>query len=452
MYDLIVLGGGPAGGPASEKAAEEGLKTLLIEERHLGGVCLNEGCIPSKQLLYCAQLYHHAKDSESYGVKAQSVTFDFAAAMARKNKLIERLRKAQESSKKKRHVEIAFGHGDIMPEQNGLFRVKVADQVHEGQRLLICTGSEAIRIPIPGGDQKFVYTNREMLDIDFIPQKLVIIGGGVIGLEFATLFSEIGSQVTIIEMLPGIAGTLDSEIRTLLQKELEKKGVVIKLNARVTAVGDHTVEFEDADKSKQSVPADIVLMSVGRKPNVRNIGLENLSVALERGAIKTDLQGRTSVPNCYAAGDVNGKVMLAHTATREAEVVVDTIKGHKNAVRYETIPSVIYTHPEVASIGLTKEQAQEKGREVIVANLPMVFSGRYMAEVDNGRGMVKAVIDKEFGTILGMHMIGAQCSEMIHGATIMVESELRVKDVRDIVFPHPTVAEVMRDAIAGVKL
>jgi dihydrolipoamide dehydrogenase len=452
MYDLIVIGGGPAGGPGAEKAAREGYKTLLIEERHLGGVCLNEGCIPSKQLLYCAKLYHHAKDSESYGVKAQDVTFDLATAMARKNKLIERLRKASESSKKRHHVDVVFAHGEVMPMQGDAFHVKAGDQVHEGKRLMLCTGSEAIRPPIPGADRQFVFTNREMLDINFIPQKLVIIGGGIIGLEFATFFSEVGSQVTVIEMLPNIAGNLDAEIRAILQKDLEKKGVAFTLNAKVTAVEDHAVRYEEAGSPAQSVPADIVLMSVGRRPVTKNIGLENLHVELDRGAVKTDLSCRTNVASVFAAGDINGKVMLAHTATREAEVAVDTMLGHKSAVRYDTIPSVIYTHPEVATVGLTKEQAVEKGYDAVTGVLPMTFSGRYMAENDSGRGIVKVVAEKQFGTILGVHMIGAECSEMIHGAAVMIEAELRVADVRDIVFAHPTTAEVMKDAIMEIKL
>jgi len=452
MYDVIIIGGGPAGGDASHVAVEEGLKPLLIEKRHLGGVCLNEGCIPSKTLLNCAKHYSHAKDSADFGVTAEKVSFSIEKAMERKEKIINTLRKGTEGTKKRLKIPVVKGEAKILPPKGDVFQVQVGDDIHEGKRLLICTGSEAIRPPIPGADQDFVHTNREILSIGFVPEKLVIIGGGVIGLEFATFFSEIGTEVTVIEMLPAIAGTLDNDVRKVLQRSLEKKGVTFKLEAKVTGIGKNTVTYETKDGKTNECPADIVLMSVGRKPVTEGIGLENVNVATQRGAIIVDERLRTNVPNIWAAGDVNGKMMLAHTANREVDIAVGDMVGKKGFVNYETIPNVIYTHPEVAAVGLTKEQAEQKGIEAVESTMQMTFNGRYLAETNGERGICKAVVDKKYGTLIGMHMIGNNCSEMIHAATIMIEMEMRIQDVKDVVFPHPCVSEIMKDTIVGIHL
>lgn len=451
-YDLMIIGGGPGGGDASMVAARAGLKTILFEKAHLGGVCLNEGCIPSKTLLNCAKRYSHAKDSEAYGVTAENVTFDLSVAMARKQKIIETLRRGSEGSKKRLKIPVVFDKAEILGSENGVIKVKAGGEVHEGKRLLIATGSEAIRPPIPGADQEFVYTNREMLSADAIPGKLVIVGGGVIGLEFATFFSEIGSDVTVIEMLPTIAGPLDADVRKVIEGALKKKGVTIHTSAKVTAIGDRKVTFEDKEGAAQDIDADIVLLSVGRRPVTQGIGLEALGVMVERGAIKVDDRGRTNVPNVWAAGDVNGRSMLAHTANREVHVCIQDMLGKPAHIRYENIPSVIYTHPEVATVGLTAEQAKERGYDIAENRMPLTYNGRYLAETNGERGIIKVVVDKQYGTVLGVHMAGGSCSEMIHGAGVIVESELRVADVRDIVFPHPTVAEMIKDCIAEIEL
>jgi dihydrolipoamide dehydrogenase len=350
------------------------------------------------------------------------------------------------------NIPVLFEEANVLPVENGLFKVKTASGIHEAKRLLICTGSEAIRPPIPGADQPFVMTNREILSIDHVPEKLVIIGGGVIGLEFATFFSEVGSAVTVIEMLPTIAGTLDDDCRKILKQALERKGVEFKLEAKVTAIGDKNVTYQSNAGVSETISADTVLLSVGRRPNTAGFGLENLHVQMERGAIVTDERMRTNIPNVWAAGDVNGKSMLAHTASREAEVAIQDMAGERNRVRYETIPGVIYTHPEVASVGLTLAQAKAGGFDAIESSMQLTYNGRYLAETENERGIIKAVVDRNLGTLLGVHMIGGECSEMIHGAVIMIEAELRVKDVADLVFAHPTVAEIIKDVVGEIKL
>jgi dihydrolipoamide dehydrogenase len=446
MYDLIVLGAGPAGYLAAERAGAAGLNTVLIEKGHLGGVCLNEGCIPSKTLLYSAKLYDQAKHSQSFGVAASNVTFDLSAVMARKERIIDTQRKGIASALKRHRIAVEAGEGTILQKQGQALRVQVNDRTFEGERLLVCAGSEAIRPPIPGGDQPFVYTNREILSVKSIPGSLVVVGGGVIGLEIATFFAEVGSRVTVVELLPAVGGPLDSEIAGILQKEMEKKGIAFKLQAKVSTIGDHAVTY-DVNGVQESSAADIVLMSVGRRPVTGAIGLENIGVFVDKGAIRTDERGRTNVPGVWAAGDVNGVSMLAHTAYREAEVCVNDMLGKKDRMRYSSVPAVIYTHPEVATVGLTVAEAEKRGLAVVGAKLPLSYSGRYCAENEGGRGMCKVVVDKKYGTLLGVHMIGGLCSEMIFGAAAMVESELRVEDIKEIVFPHPTVSEIIKDTL-----
>lgn len=451
MYDLIVLGGGPAGYLAGERAGAAGLKTVVVEKKHLGGVCLNEGCIPSKTLLNCARIYGEAQHSKAFGVTASDVQFDIGAVMSRKTKVVQALRKGVAATLKKLKVEVVQGNGRIAGKKGDAFVVDVDGDKLEGKRLLICTGSEAIRIPIPGYDLPYVYTNREILDIDKVPESLTVIGGGVIGLEFATFFSEIGTNVTVVEMLPSVGGPIDPDIASVLRKELERKGVTFHLQAKVTSVKGNAVEFEK-DGSSQAVPSEVVLMSVGRRPVTRSIGLETINVHTENNAIAVDDRGRTNVPNVWAAGDVNGKSLFAHTAYREAEVCVSDMTGAPARMRYNAVPAVIYTHPEAASVGMTQAEAEKKGYEVSVTKLPMSYSGRYLAENEAGRGICKIIVEKNYRTLLGVHMVGGPCSEIIYGAGTMIETELRVDDIKEVVFPHPTVGEILREAIWHAKV
>ncbi len=446
MYDLIVLGGGPAGYLACERAGHAGLKVLLIEKRSLGGVCLNEGCIPSKALLHSAKVFDYAKHSQDYGVKVEGASIDHKAVVERKNKVVKTLVSGVTALMKANKVTVVSGEGVI----TGKNSVKVGDTTYEGQKILICTGSEPVIPPIKGIKEGIgsglVLTNREILDLQEIPKSLVIIGGGVIGLEMASYFNSVGSKVTVIEMLPSIAGPTDKEISSILLKNYIDKGVEFKLNSKVVEVTADSVVYE-ADGKTQSVPADKVLLSIGRRASTKDIGLEAVGVYCERGAIVTDRTMQTNIANIYAAGDVNGKSMLAHTAYREAEVAVNNILGKKDVMRYNAIPSVIYTTPEVASVGETQETAKEKGLDVEIISQQMMYSGRYVAENLFGDGICKIIIDKKRRTILGVHLIGNYASEIIYGAALMVETEMRVSDVKELVFPHPTVCEIIRETI-----
>lgn len=446
MYDLIIIGGGPAGYHAAERAGENGLKTLLIEKANVGGVCLNEGCIPSKTLLKSSKLYTSFKNSEVFGVTAGDVKFDLSVAMARKEKVIDTLKKGILFSLKKCDVELIEGYAKVTGKEDGLFTVEVAQDKFEGSNLLICTGSEPVKPPIPGADKDIVVYNREILSLNKIPENLVVVGGGVIGLELATFYAECGSNVTVIEMLDFIGGAMDSEMSKMLAQTLKKKKISIKTGSKVKEIKDASVVYEFKGKDVE-IDADVVLMSIGRKASIFGIGLDELGVEMENGAVKTNAQCETNIKRLFAAGDVNGKLMLAHTAYREADVAINTILGKKDSMRYDTIPSVVYTHPEAASVGLTKEQADAKGLDVTEAKLPMTFNGRYLAEVDKGRGFCKVIINNNTETIVGAQMVGEGSSELIFGAAILMENKTKIEDIEKIVFPHPSLSEMLKDTI-----
>ncbi len=449
-YDLIILGGGPAGYNASERAAQGGLKTLVIEGNALGGVCLNEGCIPTKTLLYSAKIYDYAKHSADYGVKFEGATIDHNFVIDRKNKVVKMLTGGVGATLKAMGVEVVKAFGKITGRTAEGFTVEADGKEYVGKRLLVCTGSTAAVPPIPGLREAvasgFGMTNHEILDLREVPKQLAVIGGGVIGLEMASYFNSIGSEVTVIEMLDHIGGPTDKDIAKILQKNYTKRGIKFLLGAKVTSVGTDCVNYE-LDGKEESVKCDRVLVSIGRRAQTANVGLESIGVLMERGAIVTNARCQTNVSGVWAAGDVNGKSMLAHTAYREGEVAVNDMLGKRDSVNYDSIPSAIYTNPEVASVGLTEEAAKAKGLDVITKSVTLKMSGRYIAENEGGDGIVKLVVGKEHKNILGISMIGTYAAEIIYGCAIMVEKEMRPADVQKFVFPHPTVCEVIREAM-----
>ncbi len=450
MYDLIILGGGPAGYNAAERAGHAGLKTLVIEERALGGVCLNEGCIPTKTLLYSAKIYDYAKHGKDYGVTFGSAQIDHAFVVNRKNGVVKQLVAGVGAKLKKSGVEVVKASAVIKERTAEGFTVTADGKEYVGKQLLIATGSSPALPPIDGLKESlcdgFALTNREVLDLPAIPKAIVVVGGGVIGLEMASYFNSVGSKVYVVEMLDHIAGPVDREISKLLQKDYASRGVEFILGARVTSIKNKTVTYEKDGKSVE-IFADYALVSIGRRPRTAGIGCENIGLKLERGAIVTNEQGKTNVPGVWAAGDVNGKSMLGHTAYREGEVCINNILGKKDRVNYASIPSVIYTNPEVASVGETTESAKEKGLDVNVQTVTLKYSGRYIAENEHGYGILKVITDKKHKNIVGLHMIGSYASEIIYGAAMMVETEMRVEDIQKLVFPHPTVCEVIRESM-----
>ncbi len=450
MYDLIILGGGPGGYNAAERAGHAGLKTLVIEERALGGVCLNEGCIPTKTLLYSAKIYDYAKHGKDYGVSFGSAEFDHAFVVNRKNNVVKQLVAGVGAKLKKSGVEVVNATGVIKERGADGFVVTADGKDYVGKQLLIATGSSPALPPIDGlADslkEGFALTNREVLDLPAIPKTIVVVGGGVIGLEMASYFNSVGAKVYVVEMLDHIAGPVDREISKLLQKDYASRGVEFILGAKVTSIKNKTVSYEKDGKITE-IAADYALVSIGRRPRTAGIGCESIGLKLERGAIVTNEYGKTNVPGVWAAGDVNGKSMLAHTAYREGEVCINNILGKKDRINYHSIPSVIYTNPEVASVGETTETAKEKGLDVDIKTVTLKYSGRYIAENEQGYGILKVITDKKHKNIVGLSMIGSYASEIIYGAAMMVETEMRVEDIQKLVFPHPTVCEVIRESM-----
>ncbi|MCL2703852.1 MAG: dihydrolipoyl dehydrogenase [Defluviitaleaceae bacterium] len=448
-YELIIIGGGPAGYLAAERAAQGGMNVLLFEKRKLGGVCLNEGCMPTKTLLHSAKLYYQALNGKAYGVSAESVSFDHGSVVSRKNKVVKTLVSGVTAKMKGHKISVINETAVIAGKSNGVFAVNAGNDTYEARLLLVAAGSEAVIPPIPGLKEGlssgFVMTSREILDTEHLPQKLAIIGGGVIGLEMAAYFATAGSKVTVIEMLDKIAGYTDGEISAMLQNELAAKGIDFRLGCKVVKIGEKTVEYEK--DGVHTVEADAVLLSIGRKASAAELGLENIGVYTERGAIVTDNNLRTNVPGCYAAGDVNGKSMLAHTAYREAEAAVNHMLGKRDSMRYDAIPAVIYTSPEVSGVGETEESAREKGLNYSVKKLSMRYSGRFIAETDHADGLCKLLLETGSNRLIGAHLIGNYASEIIYGAAMMIESRWPADDLKEIVFPHPTVSEIIKETL-----
>ena len=449
-YDLIVLGGGPAGYLASERAAHAGMKVACIEKSGLGGVCLNEGCIPTKTLLYSAKNYDNALHGDKYGVYAEGVRLDHNKVIDRKQKVIKTLVAGVKAALKQNGAEVIMGDGVIRGRNDEGFLIEVNGETVVGRQLLIATGSSPAVPPVEGLreglDSGFVMTSREALDLREIPESLTVIGGGVIGLEMACYYASAGSRVTVVEMLDHIAGQNDIELVKLLQKGLEKRGMKFLLSTRVTKITDNSVICEK-DGEQTELECGKVLLSIGRRANTAGIGLENIGVLLERGAVVTDEFMRTNVDGVYAAGDVNGKSMLAHTAYREAEVAVNNMLGKADKMLYNAIPGIIYTNPELSSVGETEATAQAKGMDVEVIKLPMRFSGRYLAENEGGDGIFKLIVNRETKTVVGAQALSNYSSEFIVTVGTFIEAGLTVDQVKKIVFPHPTVGEIIREAV-----
>ena len=452
MYDLAIIGGGPGGYVAAGRAGEAGLKVVLFEKKELGGVCLNEGCIPTKTLLYSAKVYDYANHADKYGVNVEGSSIDFGAIFKRKTKVVKKLVGGIKVQMRNAGVEVVAASALIKGKSAEGFEIEADENIFEARNILICTGSEAAVPPIPGlreGLGTTVVTNREILALEQQPESLVVIGGGVIGMEFASFFNSIGTKVTVVEMLPKILGPLDDEISAMLQAQYQKKGVEFHLSCKVVAVEGNEVVYEDPEGNTCRAAGDRILVSVGRRANFQGIGLENIGVELALNpagrpyGIKVDDRMQTNVPGVYAAGDITGFSMLAHTASREGEVAVNNILGKEDHMRYNAIPGVVYTNPEVAGVGLTEAEAPD----ALVLKLPMAFSGRFVAENERGEGICKVIVDKDSHKVLGVHMLGNPCSEIIQSGCIAIEQGMTVEQLKEVVFPHPTVSEILKETV-----
>ncbi|MDR3070891.1 MAG: dihydrolipoyl dehydrogenase [Propionibacteriaceae bacterium] len=453
-YDVIVIGAGPGGYLAAERLGHAKKKVLLAERQALGGTCLNIGCIPTKSLLNSAKLYAHAKDAARFGVDAPGASFDWTRVQAWKTEVVNTLVGGVEQAEKRAGVEVVNAHANLV----GPGVVEVNGVQKTAEHVIIATGSAPVIPPIPGvASNPAVVDSTGLLAVAEVPQRLAVIGGGVIGVEFASLFAAFGTQVEIIEMLPEILPFADKDIAKRIR--LGMKNVTFRLGCKVEGVQGTTVIYTDAKGGQRHADADLVLMAVGRRPVVDGWGAETAGLAVSPRGVEVDDTMRANLPNVWALGDVTGRSLLAHGAYRMAEVAVANILDPQGAAaagqvfRAESIPWAVYSIPEAAGVGLTEAQAKEQGLDVVTATVPLVLSGRFVAE--NGLktpGSVKIIAERDSGVIRGIHMLGPYAPETIWGAATVLETELTVADLRQIVFPHPTVSEGIREAAWAVKL
>lgn len=445
-YDVAIIGGGPAGYTAAEKAAKGGLSTVLFEKNALGGVCLNEGCVPTKTLLYSAKTYDQIKHASKYAVSAENPSFDYPKIIARKNKVVKKLTAGIRMKMKESGVEVITGEAMIQGKTDeGNILIQCTEQVYEAKNLLVCTGSESVIPPIPGVNETEYWTSREALQSKELPASLIIIGGGVIGMEFASFFNSMGTEVQVVEMLDKILGPMDKELSDMLQAEYAKRGVKFYLGHKVTGIHGQEVTVEK-DGESFTLHGEKVLLSVGRRPVTKGFGLETLALEPYRNGIKVNEYMQTSLPNVYACGDITAFSLLAHTAVSEAEVAIDHILGKARAMSYKAIPGVVYTNPEIAGVGKTEEELQASGIPYQVKKIPMAFSGRFVAENEMGNGVCKLILAED-GTLIGAHLLGNPASELIVIAGMAIEKGMKAEEIKSFVFPHPTVGEIIKEAL-----
>ena len=443
-YFLAIIGGGPAGYTAAEKASKAGKDVVLFEQNALGGTCLNVGCIPTKSLLYGAKQYFNATHAQKYGVTAENVAFDFGAMQKRKTIVVRKLVAGIKQRLNNEHCTVVSGKAVVISHQPSVVSLQCNGETYEAENLMICTGSTNFVPPIPGiKDNPAVWDSTDALAAAELPKSIIIVGGGVIGMEFATLYHELGVPVTVIEAMPTILPNLDPEVVQILLEKYKKASINILTSTKVESLDGGKVTANG-----KVYEAEKVLVSVGRRANL--LGLEALDdIELERGAIKVDEFCKTNLPNVYACGDVTGKIMLAHVASRQAEVAVGRMLKEipLQRIAYNAIPSVVYTNPEIASVGITEAQAESMSIPVEVKKLPMTFSGRFMAENEGETGLCKMIVDAKNHSVLGVHCIGNPCSEFISAASFAVRNGYTVPEFRQVVFPHPTVSEILHEIL-----
>jgi len=443
MYDIIIIGAGPGGYVAAERAAGLGKTVLIVEKEYLGGVCLNRGCIPTKTLLNSTKLYKQAKSSAPYGVHAGDVSFNWTRAMSWKNEVVKTQRNGVSFLMKENNVEVLIGTAELLEGK----RISVNGIIYEGDNIIISTGSIPFIPPVPGCDESNVITSDEILDLEKLPESITVIGGGVIGMEFASLFSNLGIRVDVIEMMDEIIPMMDKDHTRIMRREMNE--INFHLSSQLLKIGGNKLIYQ-FDGNEETLEAEIVLMAVGRRPNTA--GLEKSGLDINKGKIVVNDKMQTNLPGIYAVGDVTGLSMLAHSASRMGEVAVNNICGMQDRMRYNAIPWVVYTNPEAAGCGMTESEALTSGRKVKTASVLMKHNGRFMAEHGiTAAGSCKVVVDAESGILLGVHLIGGISSELVAGAAAMIESELRVNEIKQIIFPHPSLSEVIRDAVWGME-
>jgi dihydrolipoamide dehydrogenase len=451
--NLVILGGGPGGYVAAIKAAQSGIDVTIVEKEYFGGTCLNVGCIPTKVLLNTVDIYHMlVQDSSEFGINYDNLTVDWNALQKRKTKVVKTLVGGVESLLLSNKVEICFGKGTFISRNN--MEVEHPDgnkEVISFDKAIIATGSVPVILPIPGIDGENIITSNEVLSLDALPESICIVGGGVIGSEFASIFSRLGVKVTIVEMLPWIIGNMDRDIVRYLDDELKKLGVEILVGTKVEkfeSSGKHVNISVTSKDGERIVESEKVLLSIGRKPVVKDIGLETIGVEVDR-AIVVNENMETSVENIYAVGDCNGGVMLAHVASAQGVVAVESMLKKKSKTDFRTVPYCVYTKPELASVGMTERQAKESGRSYSVGCFPLMGNGKSLI-LGETEGLVKYIADSSTGEIIGMHIAGPKATELIVEGALAIRLEATVDEILSTIHGHPTVAESIHEAAHAV--
>jgi dihydrolipoamide dehydrogenase len=458
-FDVIIIGSGPGGYVAAIRAAQLGLKTAIVERDHLGGICLNWGCIPTKALLRSAEIYHYLQHAKDYGLTASNVGFDARAVVERSRKVSKRLNDGVGFLMKKNKVTVIWGEAAI--EAPGKITVKAGRSeapkgalgpgAYQAKHIIIATGARPRALPGLEPDKKLVWTYFEAMVPDRIPKSLLVIGSGAIGIEFASFFRTMGAEVTVVEVMPQVLPVEDAEIAAFARKAFEKQGINILTGAKVTKLdkaGDTvTATVDDGKGGIQAITVERVISAVGVVGNVENLGLEKLGVKVERGTIVIDGHGRTNVPGIYAIGDVAGAPMLAHKAEHEGVICVEAIKGlHPHPMDKLMIPGCTYCTPQIASVGLTEQAAKEKKLDIRVGRFPFAANGKAIA-LGEDQGLVKVIFDSKTGRLLGAHMVGAEVTELIQGYVVAMNLETTEEELMHTVFPHPTLSEMMKEAV-----
>ena len=452
-YDLIVLGSGPGGYVAAIRAAQLGLKTAIVERENLGGICLNWGCIPTKALLRSAEIYHYMQHAGDYGLTAANISADIDAVVKRSRGVAKQLNQGVTHLMKKNKITVHMGDGKLTAANKLTVTKDGKTEELTAKNIIIATGARARDLPFAPADGKRIWTYRHAMVPPEMPKKLLVIGSGAIGIEFASFYNDMGAEVTVVEMLDRIVPVEDVDVSTFLQKALKKQGMTIITGAGVeelTSTPDG-VKAKIKGKDGKIVASDFThcIVAIGIVPNTENIGLEALGVAMDRGFLKTDPMCRTNVPGLWAIGDITAPPWLAHKASHEGVIAAEAIAGgHPHAMDPLNIPGCTYCHPQVASVGMTEAKAKEAGHDVKVGNFPFIGNGKAIA-LGEAEGFIKTVFDAKTGELLGAHMVGAEVTELIQGYTIGKTAELVEADFMHTVFPHPTLSEMMHESVLG---
>ena len=452
-YDLIVLGSGPGGYVAAIRAAQLGLKTAIVERENLGGICLNWGCIPTKALLRSAEIYHYMQHAGDYGLTAANISADIDAVVKRSRGVAKQLNQGVTHLMKKNKITVHMGDGKLTAP--GKLSVTKDGKVEEltAKNIIIATGARARDLPFAPADGKRIWTYRHAMVPPEMPKKLLVIGSGAIGIEFASFYNDMGAEVTVVEMMDRIVPVEDADVSTFLEKSLKKQGMTIMTGAGVESLKAAATGVSAAIKGKDGAIVNgeysHCIVAIGIVPNTENIGLETLGITTTKGHIDTDPMCRTNVPGVWAIGDVTAPPWLAHKASHEGVIAVEAIAGgHPHAMDPKNIPGCTYCHPQVASVGLTEAKAKEAGYDVKVGNFPFIGNGKAIA-LGEAEGFIKTVFDAKTGELLGAHMVGAEVTELIQGYTIGKTAELVEADFMHTVFPHPTLSEMMHESVLG---